>query len=291
MNTISINATGHARARPNPLKPRPFDQWSFRTTLLIATVLAALVFALGVQCWRTSGLIDLGASRAALTAAQEQSEHARDIAAELPELRKRADLNRLQPDHWTSADALHAVAALAAQSGLRVTGIEPMQPKGIDRKPLEPPVDRALSFRAEGAFPEIRRFIESVAGLPRLVVPENVQIKRQNGALTIDTTLRIHETLPAVPLPQPVRANAFVIDPFGKDSAGDFGRGADMLLVGTLVSRQRAMALVQSGHDIDDFRPGQKIGDERLGRVVPREIELARDDGVSRTLTIAEERK
>lgn len=162
--------------------------------------------------------------------------------------------------------------------------------KTVDPKASPPAPERALRLRAEGTFEEIRRFLEGIAGLPRLVVPESVQIRRQTGALVVDATLRVFETLPPIALAtEAPRANAFIVDPFGSADAG--GRGAELLLVGTLVGPRRAMALLQSGNDVDGFAPGQKIGAERLGRVVPREVELARDNGFSRKLTIAEDRK
>jgi hypothetical protein len=50
------------------------------------------------------------------------------------------------------------------------------------------------------------------------------------------------------------------------------------------------MALVETAEGIDGFEPGQQIGGERLGRVHPRSIDLARDDGAARTLALAEDR-
>jgi hypothetical protein len=204
-------------------------------------------------------------------------------------LRARASPGRLEPEHWSAADALRAVADLAAQSGVRVADIEPVALKGGEPKLREPIPERALRLRADGSFAEMRRFLEALAGLPRLVLPDDVQIKRQANALAIEATLRIFETLPAVAPAAASRANAFVVDPFG--GADVAPQGGDMLLVGTFVARRRALALLQSGGDVDSFAPGQRIGDERLGRVMPRAIELAREDGMSRKLAFAEDRK
>ncbi|WP_250526325.1 type 4a pilus biogenesis protein PilO [Caballeronia sp. GAWG2-1] len=280
MNTMSFNDAGRLRS------VAAFHEWPLRWTLCGAMLLAAIICVIGVQGWRAAGLIDLDASHAALSVAQEKAGQLRGIEAQLPDLRKRVAAGGLNPEHWTAADALHAVASLAAQSGLHVTEIEPLQ-----TKLAEVQAPRALRFRAEGGFAEMKRFIEALAGLPRLVIPEGVQIRRRTGVLSIDTTLRIHDDLPAVPLPEPARTNAFVIDPFGKESAGGFSRSADLLLVGTLLGRHRAMALMQSSEGVGDFRPGEKIGDEWLGRVRPRAVELASDDGASRTLSFAEDRK
>ncbi|WP_277185991.1 hypothetical protein [Caballeronia sp. BR00000012568055] len=259
----------------------PLDEWSARRTLWSALLLALAVFFVGMQTWRASGLTDLEASRSALDGARTKIEQTRRLLVELPELRARAKANDLKPEHWTAADALRAITELATQSGLRVTEIEPIQPNATDR---------ALKFRADGAFPDIVRFLQALSGLPRLIVPERTLIRRQAGVLGIEAALRVYEALPAVPMPGPARTDAFIIDPFGKDTAGGFARGGDLLLVGTFVGRHRAMALVQSGEGIDGFVAGQKIGDERIGHVAPRAIQLAGDDGLSRTLTIAGER-
>ncbi|WP_250473221.1 hypothetical protein [Caballeronia sp. GAFFF1] len=289
MNTISMNFPTRQR---QPIL-QPLDRWSKRRTAITAVALAFVVCALALQAWRNAGLSQRDASRAALAATQRKLDDAGRVAAELPDLRTRVGASAMQPEHWTAGDALHAVAALAAQNGLRVTEIDPQASKSGTPNPAPTPApsERALTFRAEGAFPEIRRFLEALSGLPRLVVPEAVQIRRQAGALTLDATLRIHDTLPAVPLAQPPRIDAFIVDPFAKESAAGFSRGAGMLLVGTLVGRHRAMALVQSAKSVEHVEPGQTIGDERLQRVQPRVIELVSGEGALRALTFAEDGK
>ncbi|VXC48809.1 conserved hypothetical protein [Burkholderia sp. 8Y] len=287
MSTVTMNFPTRL---PHPIF-QPLDQWSKRRTAITAIALAFVLFALGLQGWRTSGLSQRDASRAALAATQRKLDDVGRVVAELPDLQTRVAASAMKPENWTAADSLHAVAGLAAQNGLRVTEIDPQALKSGVPKSTPAPSERALTFRAEGAFPEIRRFLETLSGLPRLVVPEAVQIRRQAGALSIDATLRIHDTLPAVPPAEPPRMDAFVVDPFGKDGAAGFSRSAGMLLVGTLVGRHRAMALVQSTKNVEHFQPGQKIGDERLERVQPGAIELASDEGALRTLTFPEERK
>ncbi|KND61026.1 Type IV pilus biogeneis protein PilP [Candidatus Burkholderia verschuerenii] len=217
----------------------PIETWSRRRTVVTGFGLATLVFALGATAWRASALIDVDASRSALVAARTKVTDTRRLVADLPDLRARVATvgnGRLSPGQWTSADALREIAGIAAQSGLRVTEIEPVAPERVKGAATDPQASaRALRFRAEGAFGEIGRFLDALAGLPRLVVPERTQMKRQAGALSIDTILRVYETLPAVPLAAAPRADAFVVDPFGKDAAGGFARGGDLLLVGTIV--------------------------------------------------------
>ncbi|KXU95854.1 hypothetical protein CR51_24175 [Caballeronia megalochromosomata] len=289
MSTIPMNFAAKTRSRGAQSILQPLDEWSWRRTTCVAIALALLVFVPGLQAWRTLHANRLDASRIAWAATQAKVQDAGRIAAELPGLRARAASGRMEPEHWSAADALRAIADLAAQSGLRVVGIEPVALRGGEPKARDPIPARALKLRADGAFAETRRFLEALAGLPRLVVPENVQIKQQAGTLAIEATLRIFETLPAVSPVVASRASAFVVDPFGSPDAAL--QGGDMLLVGTFVGRRRAMALLQSGREIDVFATGQKIGDERLGRNMPRAIELARTDGMSRRLTFAEDRK
>ncbi|SAK85237.1 hypothetical protein AWB76_05928 [Caballeronia temeraria] len=289
MSTIPMNFAARRRSRGTSSVLRPLDEWSWRRTACVALTSGVLVFALGLRAWRMSDASQVETSRAAWTATQAKARDAARIADELPVLRARASSGRPAPEHWSAADALRAVADLAAQNGLRVADMEPVAVKGGEPKARETVPERALKLRADGSFAEMRRFLEALAGLPRLVVPENVQIRRQPGVLAIEGTLRIFETLPAVAPASAPRANAFVVDPFG--SADAAAQGGSMLLVGTFVGRHRGMALLQSGRDVDSFAPGQTIGDARLGRVMPRAIELAREDGVSRVLTIAEDRK
>lgn len=288
MSTLPMNFAAKRHARGLPFVFRPLDEWSRRRTVCVALAVGLLVFTAGLRTCRMSDASQLDASRAAWAATQAKSLQAGRMVAELPDLRARAASGRLSPEHWSAADALRAVADLAAQNGLRVAGIEPVAAKGGDPKTREPIPERALKLRADGTFGEMQRFLAALAGLPRLVVPENVQIKRQAGGLAIEATLRIFETLPAVAPAAAPRANAFIVDPFGSPDAA--AQGGDMLLVGTFVGRHRAMALLQSGRDVDAFAPGQKIGDERLGRVMPRVVEFARNDGYSRKLTFAEDR-
>jgi Tfp pilus assembly protein PilO len=293
MSVATMNGPAHGRPRVLQTVLRPLDEWSRRRMSLSAAALGAAVLVAGTQTWRASGLDQLDASRGALNAIQTQADAAGRMVAELPALRARVAANALSPERWTAADALHDVAQLAAQSGLRVSAIEPVPvlvAAAAVRTAAQPPNERALKFRAEGAFPDIVRFLDASSGLPRLVVPERTQIRRQNGVLGIETTLRVFDALPAVPLSMPPRTDAFVVDPFGKDAADGFGNGAALLLVGTFVRRDRAMALVQAGPGVGGFVPGERVGDERIGRIAPREVLLAGDDGASRMLTIADSR-
>ncbi|KMZ13265.1 Type IV pilus biogeneis protein PilP [Candidatus Burkholderia humilis] len=282
MNAISM--TPPARRSIAQWIAQPIDAWSNRRVVCSSLALAVAVFALGLQAWQASGASQIEIACQALDAARSRSKEIGQISAALPDLRARVAADALKPEHWSAADALHAIAQLAAQSGLCVTEIEPL----TTRAGSPPSFERALKFRADGAFAEIRRFIEALSGLPRLVASESVQIKRQAGTLSVDANLRLYETLPAVPLPEPTRADAFVIDPFSAENAA---RNAELLLVGTLVGRHRGMALIQNGTDIRGFAAGQTLGAECVENVARRIVELSGDEGSARPLTMAEDRK
>jgi hypothetical protein len=262
---------------------QPVDAWSGYRTALTGVVIAALVFAAGVSLWRSSDLSGTEASRSALHDAQQRLDRARAMTAQLPVMRARSG-DGAPLIRWTVADALHEMTALAAQSGLRIGMIEPSAQKGDG---LE--IERPLKFRAEGSFGEIRRFLDALEGLPRLVVPEDVQMKRAANALALEATLRVFEDLPAMTRPEPSRRDTFAIDPFGVKNGTGVGDGGAMLLVGTLRAWRRGIALVETAAGVDGFLPGQMIGDERLGNVRSRSIEVSRN-GVVRTISFADDR-
>ncbi|MDR5758312.1 hypothetical protein [Caballeronia sp. LZ035] len=299
MNAVPMNLASRRderwSTRGAAMLLRPLDAWSPARVAASALALALLVGAAGACAWRMSDPGRLGLARAELTAAQSREHEVRRIKEALPGLKARALSARLQPEHWSPADALRAVVELAAQSGLREVSIEPSARAGTGTEASPVESGRALKLRAEGSFNEIHRFLESLAGLPRLVVPEGAQIRppagaRSSGALAVEASLRVFENQPGIPLAVAApRTSSFVIDPFGGGEA--LAQGGDILLVGTLVGSRRAMALLQSGKDVGGYAPGQKIGAERLARVVPRAVELMRDRGPVRKLTLTEDRK
>ncbi|SAL68860.1 hypothetical protein AWB67_03876 [Caballeronia terrestris] len=286
MNTLAMNRQMGRESVLKRLATQPIDAWSRRRTALTAIAFGTLVCVLGGQMWRASGISGVDASRSTLDEMQRRVQRTGSIVSALPALRARLAHDRQATARWTSADALQSIPTLAAQHGLRVSAIEP-----VSGKSGASDGERALKLRAEGTFGEVRRFLDALGSLPRLVVADAVQLKRGPNSPAFEATLRVFETLPVVArLVQTDRRDVSVIDPFGKKGAAAFGTAGEMLLVGTLIGRKRAMALVETASGIDGFAPGQMIGDERLGRVKPRSIDLARGDGQSRTVAFAEDR-
>lgn len=286
MNTLAMNRPMGRDGNLKRLVTQPVDAWSRRRTALTAVGFGALVFVLGAQMWRESGINGIDASRSALDDTQRRVQRTGSIVSALPALRARFAHDQQASARWTSADALQSIPTLAARHGLRVGAIEPASGKGGATDG-----ERTLKLRADGTFGEARGFLDALGSLPRLVVAEAVQLKRGPNSLALEATLRVFETLPAVArVVETDRRDVSVVDPFGKKGAPAFGTAGEMLLVGTLIGRQHAMALVKTVSGIDGFTPGQMIGDERLDEVKPRSIDLARGDGQLRTVAFAEDR-
>lgn len=269
------------------LLAEPVDAWSNYRIAVTGVVVGALVFGSGAALWRSSDMSGMQASRAALTDSRQRLDRSRTVADALPGMRTRSG-HDARRSRWTVASALHEITALAAQSGLRIGTVEPSVQKG---EGIE--IERPLRFRAEGSFGEIRRFMEALEGLPRLVVPADIQIKRGalvSNSLSLDATLRVFEDLPAVARPGASRRDAFAIDPFGVKNGAGQGNETAMLLVGTLRSQNRSMALLETVTGVDGFAPGQSVGGERIDSVRAGSIELRRGDGVVRTIGFAEDR-
>ena len=262
----------------------PVDTWSNWRVALTGLTVWLLVFVAGAFLWHASDLSGTEAARSAFDDAQRRLDRARTVIEQLPSMRARLSED-LPASRWTVADALHQTTALAAQSGLRIGTVEPSLQKG---EGLE--IERPLRFRAEGSFGAIRRFMVALEGLPRLVVPADVQMKRGANGLELEATLRVFEALPPVARPAPAPKDTLAIDPFGaRNGVGAGGQGV-MTLVGTLRGRHRAMALVETAEGVDAFAPGEMIGAERLGSIRSGSIDLARRDGVMRTVAFAEDR-
>lgn len=289
MSTLPMNLNRPIR-RKNRLKRlilEPIDLWSRRRMILSAVAIGVIVGALGVHAYRASGASGLDASRSALEEAQKRAQRTDRMIDALPEFRRRAGLPENASVRWSTADALHAISTLAAQGGLRLGSVVPVAASKSGAADGE----RALKLRAEVTFGEVHRFLDALGSLPWLVVADAVQLKRGPGSLTVDATLRVFETLPAVARPANTDSrDVSLIDPFGKEGSAASGPAGDMLLVGTLLGRERAMALVETAKGVDGFATGQLIGDEWLGRVHARSIDLSRDDGGSRSVAFVEDR-
>ncbi|MBB5404056.1 hypothetical protein HDG41_006147 [Paraburkholderia sp. JPY162] len=68
----------------------PLEAWSSHRRWLVATAIAALVFAFGAYGWNTADLAGLEASRAALALGTQRLAQARHALAQLPSLRRAA---------------------------------------------------------------------------------------------------------------------------------------------------------------------------------------------------------
>jgi hypothetical protein len=202
------------------------------------------------------------------------------------------------PAGWTSADDVRVVSQLASRHDVSLLKIEPgaMTGSGLDAM-------RPLQVTAQGDFDHVMDWLEGLASLPVLVVPEELTLKRQGSALSIGATLRSYGAIH--PLPGSVRPDArndpdafdpddeivfydpFQPETFSAASAAEQLAGP-MRLVGLLADPQRGLALIETGDATTTLEPGQQWGGERVAQVDANALRLTRHDGSARLFTLAE---
>ncbi|MFL9873566.1 hypothetical protein [Paraburkholderia megapolitana] len=170
----------------------PLEAWSGARRLAVALLVAVGVFVPGARSWSAVDLGGIAASRVALDDAQRRLVSARHVLAQLPALRARVAAKALhgQPVVWTSADDVRAFSQLAARSELVLVSLEPgaASGEGIDAM-------RSVKLAARGNFAQIMRFVHGLTGLPVLVVPADLTVKRHDDALEIAATLQVFSKL------------------------------------------------------------------------------------------------
>jgi hypothetical protein len=160
---------------------------------------------------------------------------------------------------------------------------------------------RPLHVTAQADFDHVVDFFEALASLPVLVVPEDVTLKRQGEALSINATLHsfsaIHPVRNAARRTVRDDPDAFdpdeqivFYDPFQPAAFASAAASASssMRLVGLLADRLRGLALIEAGDSAATLEPGQQWGDERVAHVDARALTLAKRDGSVYSLTLAE---
>lgn len=273
----------------------PLETWSVRRRWVVALCIAAAVFVLGANAWLTTDMSDVQASREALSAAQRKLGDAEVDVAQLPALRQAASAAPM-PANWTSADDIRVISQLAARHDVTLLAIEPgiVTGSGID-------VMRPLHVTAQADFDHVVDFFEALASLPVLVVPEEVTLKRQGDALSINATLdsfgAVHPARNAARRTVRDDPDAFdpdeeivFYDPFqpAAFASAEESASSSMRLVGLLADRLRGLALVEAGDSAATLEPGQQWGDERVAHVDARALTLAKRDGSMHSLTLAE---
>lgn len=303
MNTITLGRFG-AHRKKGQLGPQlierlrvPLEAWSARRRVLVAVSIAVAVFALGANAWTTADISGVQASTAALASAQRKLHDAQAAVAQLPALRRAAPVVHVPVD-WTSADDVRVVSQLAARHEVSLLKIEPGAVTGTHLDAMRP-----LHLTAQGDFDHLMDWLEGLASLPVLVVPDELTLKRQGGGLSIDATLRSYGAIH--PVPGAARSDArddpdafdpdeeiVFYDPFQLETstAGPVRAQAaePMRLVGLLADRLRALALVETGDATTTLEPGQQWGSERVAQVDANALKLVRRDGSAHSFTLTE---
>ncbi|MEQ5840000.1 hypothetical protein N0A02_11200 [Paraburkholderia acidicola] len=278
----------------------PLDAWSGARRLAIALLVAAGVFVLGARSWNAVDLGGIAASHTALDDAQHRLASARHALAQLPVLRERVAVKaRLgQPVVWTSADDVRAFSQLAARSGLVLVSLEPGAASGEGLDAM-----RSVKLAARGNFAQIMKFVRGLAGLPVLVVPADLTVKRHDDALEIATTLQVFSRLFPVgagqlaPPDQMLDASDAQIDqdvafhdPFSPQRIGDVDlpEAAQLRLVGLLRDDTHGLALVETAEGTQTVEPGQPFGEQRVTKIDALGLTLATRGG-AHLLTLARE--
>ncbi|WP_109478324.1 type 4a pilus biogenesis protein PilO [Paraburkholderia sp. C35] len=301
MNTTIAGRIGMPTARArgaNVLLQRlrvPLEAWSAKRRWLVMSIVAMIAFALGANAWLTADMSGLQASRHALSEAQRKLSEAEKAGAQLPSMRKDAIATPM-PANWTSADDIRVISQLATRNDVTLLGVEPGLVTGSGLDAMRP-----LRVTAQADFDHIADFLEALASLPVLVVPEEVTLKRQRDSLQLNATLRsfsaIHPVQTAAHRSVRDDPDAFdpdeeivFYDPFQPAVSTPAPEDAlsSMRLVGLLADRLRGLALIETGDNAQTLEAGQQWGDERVAQVDASALTLAKRDGSLYSLTLAE---
>ncbi len=273
----------------------PLEAWSVRRRWVVASCVTIAVFLLGADAWLAVDASGVQASRDALSAAQRRFSEAEAAVARLPALRNAARAPQM-PAKWTSADDIRVISQLAARNDVTLAGIEPGAVTGSGFETMRP-----VHVTAQADFDHIVDLFEALATLPVLVVPDEVTLKRQGASLSMNATLRSFSTV------HPLQSEAYgrsrddpdafdpdeevvFYDPFlpaALASPAEDAR-APVRLVGLLADRLRGLALVEADERMATLEQGQAWGGEQVAKVDANALTLARRDGSTHALTLAE---
>ena len=273
----------------------PLEAWSVRRRWAVASCIAVAAFVIGANAWLATDMSGVQASREMLSAAQRKLGEAEAAVAQLPGLRQAAS-DAPMPLNWTSADDIRVISQLAARNDVTLLVIEPGVVTGSGLDAMRP-----LHITAQADFDHVVDFWEGLASLPVLVVPEEVMLKRQGEALSINATLHsfsavhpvrnaAHRTVRDDPDAFDPDEEIVFYDPFQPAAFASALENASssMRLVGLLADRLRGLALIETGDNAETLEPGQRWGDERVAHVDARALTLAKRDGSVYSLTLAE---
>jgi Tfp pilus assembly protein PilO len=271
----------------------PLEAWTGARRLALGTLIAVAVFGIGARAWDAADLGRTSASRAELADVEHRLSEARTAVARLSALRSEMAhaMTSLDDRAGSSIGNWHAVSALAAQSGFTLSTLEPAKPYGEGIEAARP-----VRLVARANFAGLLDFLQGLPGLPVLVVPADLHVKRDAGDLSISMTLAFFDALPSSLAPPAVAASdpgddeaneAWFADPFAAAPAALPNAGPALQLVGLLREGNRGLALLAESDGAIALEIGQSIGPEKVTRIDDRGVTLSSGAG-TRLLTLAE---
>ncbi|MEJ8799625.1 hypothetical protein WKR88_25410 [Trinickia caryophylli] len=271
--------------------------WGAAHRCVAAAAAAVAAFACSWYGAHVAGLDGHLAGQPAPAELARRVEAARARVAELPSVRGRMQAGpERNPDVSSSAGPRwQAVSTLAARHGMTIRTLEPRAVVGDG-----PHAVRPVRMSARTSFAGLVGFVQRLSTLPVLVVPVEFSVEQADGMLLLETTLRVHEGLPASPIaregeaaPDGQRARGeerqpWFHDPFDVSRQQAARQVRAVRLLGTMRDGHRSIAVLDTSEGTMVRLAGQAVGLERLVRIGPRAVTLAGQAG-ERVMTLAEE--
>lgn len=284
----------------------PAQKWNVRRRVMVCTAAAAGAFTVAAYAWRAIEAGDRATSKAAIDALEQRLSESRGKLARLPELR---EAGRAQPAQERSATraaggSWHGVADLASRAGVTLRALTPASSPAALAKHAGTGdmAGRALQMEGRADFSGLSAFLNGLSTLPVLVVPEAIDIKKDNGSLSFGATLGVFDMPPpradspihsrSVPTVMHSEAGRAIADPFGDVDAGDLTHTPVGRLVGIVHDGRRGLALFEaaSGPLAVTAVPGQTVGQDRLVSIDATGVTLASRAGTRRVSLSEDER-
>jgi hypothetical protein len=289
----------------------PPHKWTARRRVMVCTAAAAGSFALVTYVWRVLDAGSRAAEAAGVEALEQRLRESRAKIERLPQLR---DLARTHPSGGRAQPRSangdwHAVADLASRAGVTLHALLPAAAAPGARGRNGQAGRKGLHVDGRADFPALYAFLGGLSTLPMLVVPEDLEIKPENGALALNATLEVFHigggraasvanaqahapaaadttdtSIASVGSAAPdasgasgALANPLLANPFDGGAGGATASGSPGRLIGIMQDRQGALALFEAASGLQAIAAvrGQTLGQERLVAIDAAGITLA----------------
>ncbi|WP_206950900.1 hypothetical protein [Trinickia acidisoli] len=276
---------------------------------MVCVAVAAGAFTLATYIWRA---LDAGARAAGATAVavlEQRLRESRAKLARLPQLREGFRAHSVPPGAAARSigSGWHAIADLAARSGVTLHMLEPATAPAASRTRAGKPAGQGLRVEGQADFAGLYAFLSGLATLPTLVVPETVDIKRDKGALVLGTTLAVLDVppvqaVPTIGIDSGARTSAhdatsgkaarLLADPFGRGETDSQAAVSVGRLVGVVRDGRRALALFEAASGLQAIAaaPGQTLGADRIVHIDAAGVTLASRGGTRRVALLEDTR-